>query len=150
VLGLGDGGAHYGMIFDAGYPTFMLTYWSRDRKVAEKLPLNTVKSLSKDPAETVGLNDRGVIAEGYRAHINIIDFDKLQLHSPQVEFSLPAGRRRLTPKASGFEATIVNGKVTYRNGQLPASCRAGWCAVSSTSRPEPVRPKGPKPSRHLS
>jgi N-acyl-D-aspartate/D-glutamate deacylase len=117
VLGLGDGGAHYGMICDAGYPTHMLTYWTRDRANGEKLSLPfAIKSLSRDPAIAVGLNDRGLIATGYRADINIIDYDCLQLHAPRVTHDLPAGGARLKQAASGYTATLVNGEVTYQNG----------------------------------
>ncbi len=117
VLGLGDGGAHYGMICDAGYPTFMLTYWTRDRTNGEKLGLPfVIKSLSRDPAVTVGLKDRGLIATGYRADINIIDYDHLQLRAPRLAHDLPAGGSRLKQAASGYMATLVNGEVTYQNG----------------------------------
>ena len=116
VLGLGDGGAHYGMICDSGYPTFLLTHWSRDRRGA-RLPLPlAIKSLAHDPAAAVGLNDRGVIARGYKADLNIIDFDALRLPAPVVVNDLPAGGRRLMQDAHGYVATIVSGEIIRRDG----------------------------------
>lgn len=117
ILGLGDGGAHYGVIMDSSYPTFMLTYWTRDR-AGEKLSLPiVVKALSRDPAEAVGLGDRGVLAPGYKADINVIDYDRLQLRSPRVSRDLPGGGRRLFQAAEGFVATIVSGVTVNENGQ---------------------------------
>lgn len=117
LLGLGDGGAHYGVICDAGYPTFMLTYWTRDR-VGERLALpQVIRALASDPAEAVGLADRGRVAPGYKADLNIIDYDRLHLHAPRVMFDLPAGGRRMVQDADGYVATIVSGEVTYREGQ---------------------------------
>jgi len=116
VLGLGDGGAHYGMICDSGYPTFLLTHWSRDRRGA-RLPLPlAIKSLAHDPAAAVGLNDRGVIAPGYKADLNIIDFAALRLPAPVVVNDLPAGGRRLMQDAHGYVATIVSGEIIRRDG----------------------------------
>jgi N-acyl-D-amino-acid deacylase len=117
LLGLGDGGAHYGVICDAGYPTFMLTYWARDRKAGRRLSLEAVvEALSSKPAAAVGLCDRGVLAAGYKADVNIIDFDRLRLHAPRPVYDLPGGGRRLLQPADGFSATIVNGEVIYENG----------------------------------
>jgi N-acyl-D-aspartate/D-glutamate deacylase len=117
VLGLGDGGAHYGMICDASYPTFMLAHWTRDR-VEGKLPIEwAVKALANDPARAVGLNDRGVLKPGYKADINIIDYDQVALDQPKVIYDLPAGGRRLDQTARGYDAMIVSGKVVYRNGK---------------------------------
>lgn len=117
LVSLGDGGAHYGLICDASIPTFMLSYWARDRK-GERLPLPwVVKALTQDTAAIVGLRDRGVLAPGYKADLNLIDFDRLKLHSPTVEHNLPGGGRRLMQKADGYVATIVGGEVTYRNGE---------------------------------
>lgn len=125
VLGLGDGGAHYGMICDAGFPTFMLTYWVRDRDVGGRLRLEeVVKELSSRPAATVGLNDRGMVAKGYRADLNVIDMNKLTLHRPVVTFDLPASGRRLRQAATGFTATLVAGEVTYRDG-MPTGALPG-------------------------
>lgn len=117
VLGLGDGGAHYGMICDASYPTYFLTYWVRDADSSRRIELpRAVRMLSRDTAETVGLLDRGRIAVGYKADLNVIDFDKLHLHAPEVHHDLPAGGRRVVQKADGYDATIVSGVATYRTG----------------------------------
>jgi N-acyl-D-aspartate/D-glutamate deacylase len=117
VLGLGDGGAHCGTICDGSFPTFMLTHWARDRARGERLPLPwIVKVLSRVTAEAVGLLDRGLIAPGYKADLNIVDLDRLRLHAPEVAHDLPTGGRRLVQRAEGYAATIVSGTVVYRNG----------------------------------
>jgi N-acyl-D-amino-acid deacylase len=116
LLGLGDGGAHVGVICDASQPTFMLSYWGRDRD-GERLDLPfLIKSLTSANAEAVGLNDRGRIAVGYKADLNLIDFDRLRLHAPRALYDLPAGGRRLTQDADGYVATFVSGEGTYREG----------------------------------
>ena len=116
VLGLGDGGAHCGTICDGSYPTFMLTYWVRDRR-GERLALPTViKMLSHDTAQAVGLQDRGLLQPGYRADVNVIDFARLHLHAPEVTYDLPSGGRRLVQRAEGYAATIVRGTVVYQEG----------------------------------
>lgn len=118
VLGLGDGGAHCGTICDGSYPTFMLTHWVRDRKRGNKLPLpQVVKWLSHDTARAVGLNDRGILAPGYKADINIFDPARLHLHAPEVARDLPTGGRRLVQRAEGYQAMIVSGEVVYKDGQ---------------------------------
>ena len=118
VLGLGDGGAHCGTICDGSYPTFMLTHWVRDRTRGERLPLaRVVKWLSHDTAQAVGLADRGVIAAGYKANLNLFDLNRLHLHAPEVTYDLPGGGRRLVQRADGYAATIVNGTVVYRDGR---------------------------------
>ncbi len=117
VLGLGDGGAHCGTICDGSFPTFMLTHWARDRARGERLPLPwIVEALSRVTAETVGLRDRGLIAPGYKADLNVVDLDRLRLHAPEVTHDLPNGGRRLVQRAEGYAATIVSGTVVYRNG----------------------------------
>ena len=122
VLGLGDGGAHCGTICDGSYPTFMLTHWVRDRTRGERLPLpQVVKWLSHDTARAVGLLDRGVIAPGYKADLNVIDFDRLLLHAPEVAHDLPGGGRRLVQRAEGYSATIVSGAVVHRGGVATGS-----------------------------
>lgn len=116
VLGLGDGGAHYGMICDSGYPTFLLSHWTRDRH-GDKLPLTqAIRMLTRDPAETVGLNDRGRIAKGYKADLNVIDYDRLQLPAPTVAYDLPAGGKRLMQGARGIKSTFVSGVAIARDG----------------------------------
>lgn len=116
VLGIADGGAHVGLICDASAPTHVLTYWTRDRR-GDRLPLpSAVKMLARDGAALVGLDDRGAIAPGYKADLNVIDYDRLALHAPRVAFDLPAGGRRLMQDAEGYVATVVSGSVTYRDG----------------------------------
>jgi N-acyl-D-aspartate/D-glutamate deacylase len=115
VLGLGDGGAHYGMICDAAYPTYMLSEYVRD---SHKMPIEqAVSMLSRETAETVNLFDRGVIKPGYKADINLIDLDRLHLYAPRVKHDLPAGGKRLSQQSDGYEATIVSGEITYRRGR---------------------------------
>ena len=117
ILGLGDGGAHYGMICDSGYPTFVLTHWTRDRKGAKLALPKAIKTLAHDPAAAVGLNDRGLIARGYKADLNVIDYDRLRLFAPSVTSDLPAGGKRLMQHADGYAATIVNGEIIRRDGE---------------------------------
>jgi len=118
VPGLSDGGAHVGMICDGSFPTTMITHWTRDRVRGPRIALETViRMQTRDTARTVGLHDRGIIAPGYRADLNVIDHEGLTLHAPQVAYDLPAGGRRLIQKASGYVATIVAGQVTYRDGE---------------------------------
>src|SRR3984957_5433679 len=117
VLGLSDGGAHCSMICDASYPTFLLTHWARDRHRGEGRPLEYVgRKQSYDTAQLFGLSDRGVISLGKRADVNVIDMNALTLHAPRMAFDLPAGGHRLVQGASGYDATIVNGVVTRRDG----------------------------------
>ena len=117
VPGLSDGGAHYGFICDASFPTYLLTHWARDRSRGERIPLELlIKWQTQDTAATVGLNDRGVLRPGYKADINIIDFEGLKLHAPKIVYDLPAGGRRLGQAAEGYRATIVSGVVTYQDG----------------------------------
>ena len=123
--GLSDGGAHVGMICDGSFPTTMLTHWTRDRSRGERLALEyVVRKQSRETAEWIGLNDRGLIAPGYRADINIIDYDNLQLHAPTIQHDLPTGGRRLMQRASGYAATLVAGDITYRDG-APTGAKPG-------------------------
>ena len=118
VLSLSDGGAHCGVICDASFPTYMLTYWVRDRERGERFPLEEiVAKQTRDTARLYGLNDRGVLAPGMKADVNIIDFDKLSIRAPEMVFDLPAQGRRLIQKADGYRATIVSGVVTFENGE---------------------------------
>src|SRR4029079_15616522 len=116
VLGLGDGGAHYGMICDSSFPTFVLQHWARDRAGKRLSIEREIQSLTSDPAATVGLNDRGVLAVGRKADVNVIDHGKVLLHAPEVHYDLPAGGRRLFQNAAGYSATIVSGDVISRDG----------------------------------
>jgi N-acyl-D-amino-acid deacylase len=118
VAGLGDGGAHCGVICDASMPTYLLTHWARDRTRGPKLDLEwVVRKQTKDTAELYGFTDRGTISLGKRADLNVIDFDRLQLDQPEVVYDLPAGGRRLIQHATGYTATIVNGQITRRDGR---------------------------------
>jgi N-acyl-D-amino-acid deacylase len=118
ILGLGDGGAHYGMICDAAYPTFMLSEYVHASQAKNGIGIElAVSMLARETAEAVGLYDRGVLKLGYKADINVIDLTRLRLYAPHISYDLPAGGRRLTQQADGYEATIVSGQVTYRNGR---------------------------------
>jgi len=115
--GLSDGGAHVGMICDGSFPTSMITHWTRDRTRGAKVGLEAVVRMQTlDTARAVGLHDRGIIAPGYRADLNVIDYEGLTLHAPKVAYDLPGGGRRLTQRASGYVATLVAGEITYRDG----------------------------------
>jgi len=124
VLGLGDGGAHYGMICDASYPTFVLAHWARDRASGRLSVAEAVRLMTSVPAKVAGLADRGRIALGYKADLNVIDHAGLTLHKPVITHDLPAGGRRLDQRADGYVATIVSGEVIAHNG-VPTSARPG-------------------------
>ncbi len=116
--GLGDGGAHCGVICDASQPTFMLTHWTRDRARGERLPLEwIVKKQSHDTAHLYGLGDRGTLEAGMLADINLIDYEQLELGSPRVADDLPAGGRRLLQGAAGYVETIKGGVTTFAAGE---------------------------------
>jgi N-acyl-D-aspartate/D-glutamate deacylase len=118
LLGLSDGGAHCGAIVDASVPSFMLTHWGRDRSRGPRLPLEQlVKMQTSETADFFGFADRGRLKPGLRADINLIDFDRLQLHQPEVVHDLPAGGRRLVQRAEGYRATLVAGTPTFENGE---------------------------------
>ena len=118
ALGLSDGGAHCGAICDASIPTFMLTHWARDRDRGAKLPLElVVQKQSRDTAALYGLNDRGVVAPGLRADLNVIDFDALSLALPELVHDLPGGARRLIQRADGYRSTLVAGVETMQDGE---------------------------------
>ena len=118
LLGLSDGGAHCGVICDAGSPTFMLTHWARDRSRGPKLPLEwVVKAQTSETAAFFGFKDRGLLQTGMKADINLIDFERLQMRPPRIEYDLPAGGKRLLQAAEGYVATIVAGDVTFEDGR---------------------------------
>jgi N-acyl-D-aspartate/D-glutamate deacylase len=117
VMGLGDGGAHVGIISDASYPTYLLTHWGRDRARGRFDLGFLVKRQTSDTAAAVGLADRGVLAPGMKADINVIDFDRLRIKRPVMAFDLPAGGKRLLQGASGYVATIVSGEIVYTGGE---------------------------------
>ena len=124
VLGLGDGGAHYGMICDASFPTFLLAHWTRDRPTGRLSVAEAVRELTSVPARVAGLADRGRIAVGYKADVNVIDHAALKLHRPVITHDLPAGGRRLDQTADGYVATIVSGQVIAEAGR-PTPARPG-------------------------
>ena len=118
VLGLGDGGAHVGMICDGSFPTSMLTHWTRDRVRGDLLDLAwVIKAQTRDTALAYGLSDRGLLAEGFKADLNLIDFDRLQLGQPSIAYDLPAGGKRLVQPVQGYVATYVNGIAIQKDGQ---------------------------------
>jgi N-acyl-D-amino-acid deacylase len=124
VLGLGDGGAHYGMICDASYSTFFLSHWARDRKSRRFTVPEAVRELTTVPARIAGLADRGRIAVGFKADLNVIDHAALRLHKPVIIYDLPAGGRRLDQTADGYVATVVSGQVIAEHG-VPTDARPG-------------------------
>jgi N-acyl-D-aspartate/D-glutamate deacylase len=118
LLGLGDGGAHVAMIVDASAPTYMLTHWGRDRRRGPGLPLEyMVKRQTSETADFFGFHDRGRLEPGKRADINLIDFERLRLHAPEVVNDLPAGGKRLVQRAEGYEATLVAGTPVFERGE---------------------------------
>jgi N-acyl-D-aspartate/D-glutamate deacylase len=124
IMGLGDGGAHVCTICDSSSPTFLLTHWARDRSRGQQLPLEfLVRKQTRDTAAAYGLQDRGVLAPGYRADLDVIDFERLRLCKPEVVYDLPAGGRRLTQRAQGYRHTFVAGTETLcddeHTGALP-------------------------------
>jgi N-acyl-D-aspartate/D-glutamate deacylase len=117
VLSLSDGGAHCGVICDASFPTYMLTHWARDRARGPRLPLEQVVHMQTQRTATLyGLHDRGVLATGMKADVNIIDYDRLRILPPEMVFDLPAQGRRMIQRSEGYRATIVSGRVTFENG----------------------------------
>jgi N-acyl-D-amino-acid deacylase len=124
VTGLGDAGAHVNLISDCSAPTFHLTHWARDRSRGERLPIELmVHKLTAGNANLYGFSDRGVIATGRRADINVIDFDRLRICQPELRYDLPGGFSRILQPAEGYLATVVNGVVVRRHdtdtGQRP-------------------------------
>ncbi len=117
LFGLSDGGAHCGVIADAGMPTFILTHWARDRTKGAQFPLEfLVRKLTSDTARAYGLNDRGQLKPGLLADLNVIDFDALKLFRPEAVTDLPAGGKRLVQRAEGYRYTVKSGQVTFEDG----------------------------------
>ena len=124
VIGVADGGAHVGVICDAGAPTFMMTHWTRDRTRGPGIPLEfLIHKHTRGNALAYGFGDRGLLAAGYKADINVIDYDALCLRAPRVLYDLPAGGRRLVQESMGYRHTFVSGVETRQNdaftGELP-------------------------------
>jgi N-acyl-D-amino-acid deacylase len=118
VVGLNDGGAHCAYVCDASIPTFMLTHWTRDRHRGPQLPLvDIVRRLTSQPAALYGMTDRGLVREGLRADLNVIDIDALRLGVPRAIHDLPAGGSRLVQDAWGYDMTMVAGQITRRHGR---------------------------------
>jgi N-acyl-D-aspartate/D-glutamate deacylase len=118
LIGLGDGGAHVGIMCDATATSYTLTHWTRDRGRGSLFPVSWgIKRLTADNAAAIGLNDRGLLRAGMKADINILDYDNMRLRSPEIVYDLPAGSKRLVQRTDGFDATIVSGAVVYRRGE---------------------------------
>lgn len=139
AFGLSDGGAHCGIICDASFPSTLLTHWGRDRSRGRTLPLEwLVHGLTGRNANLVGLHDRGILAPGMKADVNVIDFDGLKLYSPHIVNDLPAGGKRLIQHADGYTASIVSGTVAFRNGQ-PTGALKGRLVRGAQVRPAAAR-----------
>jgi N-acyl-D-amino-acid deacylase len=117
LLGLSDGGAHCTSIIDAGLPSYMLAHWGRDRSRGPRLPLeHLVKRQTSETADFFGLHDRGRLAPGLRADVNLIDFEALRLHKPELVHDMPANGRRFIQRVDGYEATLVAGTPIFERG----------------------------------
>jgi N-acyl-D-aspartate/D-glutamate deacylase len=126
LFGVSDGGAHCGVIADAGMPSFILIHWARDRTKGPRLPLEfLVRKLSSDTARAYGLHDRGELRPGMLADINVIDFDALRIFRPEAIHDLPAGGKRLVQRVEGYRYTIKSGEVTFENGQATGALPGG-------------------------
>ena len=118
VLGLGDGGAHCGILCDASLPSYMLTHWVRDRSRGDRLGLEQAVHLqTRRTAALYGFDDRGLLAPGYLADVNVIDFDALAIEAPEIVYDLPAGGRRLIQRSRGYAATVKRGEVVRENDE---------------------------------
>jgi N-acyl-D-aspartate/D-glutamate deacylase len=122
VIGLSDGGAHCSMICDASMPSYLLTYWARDRKRGEGIAVEeVVRKQTSATAKLYGFDDRGVLAPGMKADVNVIDWDRLHIHAPEKRDDLPAGGSRLVQRVDGYTATICSGEVIFENGEATGS-----------------------------
>jgi N-acyl-D-aspartate/D-glutamate deacylase len=138
LLGLGDGGAHLGIICDSATYTHTVVHWTRDRTRGPKMALPwVIQKLTRDPARAVGLNDRGVLAPGYKADINVIDYGALKIEPMRVAYDLPSGGRRLMQESRGYVATIVSGEVVTEGG-VPTGALPGRL-VRGPQDTQPVR-----------
>jgi N-acyl-D-aspartate/D-glutamate deacylase len=131
VVGLGDGGAHCGLICDASFPTYLLTHWARDRTRGDRLPVELlVHKQTQATALAYGFHDRGVLAPGMLADVNVIDLDHLTLHAPHMVNDLPAGGRRLLQDVDGYQFTIKAGEIVSEGGVLTGA-RPGRTVVAT-------------------
>jgi N-acyl-D-aspartate/D-glutamate deacylase len=120
LLGLADSGAHVGQICDSSFSTFFLRYWIQERKL---MSLGAgIRKLTSEPAQFLGIEDRGVLLPGAFADVNVIDLDELRVHAPEYTDDLPTGAHRFIQRASGFEYTLVNGKIFMRDGEHQGEC----------------------------
>ena len=150
VPGLSDGGAHCGIICDASFPTYLLTHWTRDRTRGEKLSIPfVVAAQSRKTALSVGLYDRGVIAPGFKADVNVIDYDRLHLHPPKVHYDLPVGGRRLLQQVDGYDATIVSGVVTQRGGKATGARPGKLVRGTQGNKPSSVPRRVSRAPQHI-
>ena len=118
IFSLSDGGAHCGLICDASVPTFLLTHWVRDRARGERIAIEKiVESQTSRTAHFYGMKDRGVLGPGMKADVNVVDFDRLHIHSPEMVYDLPAQGRRLVQKIDGYKYTVKSGEVTFEDGE---------------------------------
>jgi N-acyl-D-aspartate/D-glutamate deacylase len=125
VLGLGDGGAHCGLLCDASLPTYMLSHWARDRERGDRLAVEQAVHLqTRRTAELYGFADRGLVAPGLKADLNVLDFEGLAIEPPEMAYDLPAGGRRLVQRSRGYRATIKSG-VVVRQDDAPTGARPG-------------------------
>ena len=126
LFGLSDGGAHCGVIADAGMPTFIMTHWGRDRTKGSRFPIEfLVRKLTSDTARAYGMNNRGALEPGYLADLNVIDFENLRLHRPEAVYDLPTGGRRLVQRVDGYRYTVKSGEVTFEQGQFTGALPGG-------------------------
>ncbi len=138
IFGLSDGGAHCGLICDASMPTYLLTHWARDRSRGERIPIEQlVHNQTRRTAEFYGMCDRGQIAPGMKADINVIDYDALTIHPPEMVYDLPADARRLVQRVDGYKATICNGEVIRENG-VDTGAMPGKLVRGPQSQPQPA------------
>jgi N-acyl-D-aspartate/D-glutamate deacylase len=122
LLGLSDGGAHCTSIIDAGVPSYMLTHWGRDRTRGPKLRLeHLVKRQTSETANFFGLSDRGRLAPGLRADVNLIDFEGMRMQKPEIVHDMPANGRRFVQRVTGYEATLVAGQPIFERGEHTGS-----------------------------
>jgi len=137
VFGLSDGGAHCGLICDASMPTFLLTYWARDRVKGEQFPIEwVVQQQTQRTAAFYGMEDRGVIAPGMKADLNVIDFDALHIHGPEMVNDLPANGKRLIQQVDGYRYTVKSGEITYEDG-TPTGALPGKLVRGPQTAPRP-------------